>query len=174
MEDTRSGTTIRPAVVADAEAIIDLHFAAVHRTASTVYPPAVLDSWSRRPDEGRYQRMREIITGGDELVLVADRASGIVVFGSIVPRLREVRAVYVHPDAGRQGLGSQVLAALEHLAVERGVSDLQMDASVNAEAFYRRAGYQVIERGIHRLGTGQEMACVRMFKRLARPVGRAL
>lgn len=168
MEDGRSWVTVRPAVVADAEAIIDLHFAAVHRTASAFYSPAVLDGWSRRPGEARYQRMREVITGGDELVLVAAEASGIVAFGSIVPHLRELRAVYVHPDASRRGIGARVLATLERLALERGASELHTHASVNAEAFYRRAGYEVAERGVHRLGTGQEMACVKMFKHLVR------
>jgi putative acetyltransferase len=167
MQGKSKQATVRPAVAADAETIIHVHFAAVHRTASTFYSPEVLDSWSRRPDEARYQQMREIIIGGDELVLVAEVASRVVAFGSIVPRLRELRAVYVHPDAGGRGIGSQVLAALERLALERGVSHLHMDASVNAEAFYQHAGYEVVERGIHRLRTGQDMACVKMFKTLA-------
>jgi putative acetyltransferase len=167
MEDKRRLATVRPAVVADAEAIANVHFAAVHRTASTFYSTAVLDSWSSHPDEGRYGRMREVITGDDELVLVAEMAQGVVAFGSIVPRLAELRAVYVHPDAGCQGIGSQILAMLERLAIERGVSELQMHASLNAEAFYKRAGYVAVERGIHRLGTGQEMACVKMLKTLA-------
>lgn len=37
-----------------------------------------------------------------------------------------------------------------------------------AEAFYRRAGYEVLEYGIHRLGTSLEMACVKMKKVLAK------
>jgi putative acetyltransferase len=41
-----------------------------------------------------------------------------------------------------------------------------MAASINAEAFYRRAGYEFVERGVHRLGGGVEMACVRMKKHL--------
>jgi putative acetyltransferase len=111
--------------------------------------------------------MREVIAGGDELILVAETAAGIVAFGSIVPRLGELRAVYVHPDAGRRGIGSQVLGELERLALERGVSQLHMDASINSEAFYRRAGYEVVGRGLHRFRTGHEMACVKMFKNLA-------
>jgi GNAT superfamily N-acetyltransferase len=166
MEDEQSRTTIRPARVADAQAIIDLHFAAVHRIAATFYPPAVLDSWSSRPDEARDQRMREVIAGGDELVLVAETASGVVAFASVEPRLRVLRAVYVHPDAGGRGVGSQLLTALERLVVVRGVLELHVDASVNAEAFYQRAGYEVVEYGIHRLATGQDMACVKMFKKL--------
>jgi hypothetical protein len=52
------------------------------------------------------------------------------------------------------------------VALERGAVELQMDASVNAEAFYRRAGYDVVERGTHRLRSGLQMACVKMSKRL--------
>jgi hypothetical protein len=97
MQDKGRPVTVRPAVAADAKAIIDLHFAAVHRTASTSNPPEVLDSWSRPPDETRYQQMRDAIAGGDEVVVVAEAPSGIVAFGSIVPRLRELRAVLEIP-----------------------------------------------------------------------------
>jgi ribosomal protein S18 acetylase RimI-like enzyme len=41
-----------------------------------------------------------------------------------------------------------------------------MDASINAEAFYRRAGYEILERGVHRLRSGREMACLKMKKTL--------
>jgi hypothetical protein len=38
------------------------------------------------------------------------------------------------------------------------------DASINAEAFDRRAGYEIVERGVHRLRSGHEMACLKMKK----------
>jgi GNAT superfamily N-acetyltransferase len=166
--------TVRAATVADAVDIIDVHHAAVHKTASSSYPPEILDNWSREPDERRYQQMRDIIAKGDELVLVAEGASGICGFGSIVPQLGELRAVYVHPDLGRRGIGSQITAALERLALAKGVADLQMDASINAEPFYRWAGYSVIDRGTHRLSTGHEMACVKMVKSLRGQADRAV
>jgi putative acetyltransferase len=157
---------IRPATAADAVAIIDLHFAAVHETAAAFYPHEVLDSWSRLPDEARYQQIRDAIAKGEELFVVAQDASEVVGFGSIMPSLQELHAVYVHPKVGRRGIGSRILIQLEHLARERGVLQLQMDASVNAEAFYQHAGYEVVERGVHRLSGGHEMACVKMKKRL--------
>ena len=99
MIDQGSSPIVRPAVAADAIAIVDLHFVAVHRTASTFYAAEVIDSWSRPPDEARYQQVRQTITGGDELILVAEDSSGVVAFGSIVPRLRELRAVYILTSA---------------------------------------------------------------------------
>jgi putative acetyltransferase len=157
---------IRPAIVADAKAIIDLHFAAVHQSASGFYPPEVLNSWSTQPDETRYEHIRGSIEKGEELLVVAEDASGVIGFGSIVPLSQELRAVYVHPRAGRRGVGSAILSRLEQLALDRGVLQLQLDASINAEAFYTRAGYEVLERGFHRLRSGREMACLKMKKSL--------
>ncbi len=157
---------IRPAIVADAIAIIDLHFAAVHQSASSFYPPEVLNSWSTQPDETRYDHIRRALEKGEELFVVAEDASGVIGFGSIVPLLQELRAVYVHPRVGRRGVGSAILRCLEQLALDRGVLQLQMDASINAEAFYRRAGYEILERGVHRLRSGREMACLKMKKSL--------
>ncbi len=157
---------IRPAIVADAIAIIDLHFAAVHQSASSFYPLEVLNNWSTQPDETRYDHIRRALEKGEELFVVAEDASGVIGFGSIVPLLQELRAVYVHPRAGRRGVGSAILRCLEQLALDRGVLQLQMDASINAEAFYRRAGYEILERGVHRFRSGGEMACLKMKKSL--------
>ena len=52
------------------------------------------------------------------------------------------------------------------MAFDRGLSQLQMDASVNAEAFYVKHGYVVVRRGLHRLAGGIDMASVTMSKRI--------
>jgi hypothetical protein len=46
---------IRVANPSDAEAIIHVHFAAVHETASGFYSPEILEAWSAKPSETRYQ-----------------------------------------------------------------------------------------------------------------------
>jgi putative acetyltransferase len=157
---------VRPAMETDAEPIVHAHFAAVHQTASDFYPRDVLDSWSRQPDETRYQQIRQAIVQGDELFLVAEDASGVVGFGSIVPASHELRALYVHPRVARRGVGTKLLGRLGRLAVLKHCAYLQLEASLNAEAFYSRHGYEVVERGVHRLSTGHEMACVKMKKTL--------
>jgi len=43
---------------------------------------------------------------------------------------------------------------------------LTLHTSINAEAFYSKQGFEVIEYGTHRLASGQEMACVKMQKTL--------
>lgn len=161
---------IRPAVETDAERIIHAHFAAVHQTASDFYPREVIESWSRHPDETRYQQIRQAIEKGYELFLVAEDVSGVVGFGSIVPSLQELRALYVHPRIARRGVGANLLVHLERLAVLRRCANLQLDASVNAESFYDRHGYEVVVRGVHRLASGHEMACVKMTKTLPQSI----
>jgi putative acetyltransferase len=155
---------IRPAVAADAASMSQVHFAAVRRTAAPFYPPEIIDSWSQAPDERRHEQFRSAIAVRDELFLVAERDGEVVGFGSIVPAASELRAVYVHPDVGRSGVGGAILRDLEGMARARGLPTLHMDASLNAEAFYSRHGYEVVERGIHRMAGGGQMACVRMRK----------
>lgn len=168
MNPTSLVPVVRPAVAADAAAIVAVHHAAVHRSAAAAYPRETLDAWSGPPGEARFRRMREVIEEGDELVLVAEvEGSRIVGFGAVIPRLEELRSLYVDPDAGGRGVGTRLLAALERLAVERGLARLTLNSSVNAEGFYRRAGYATVERGVHRLGSGHELACVRMVKAMA-------
>jgi putative acetyltransferase len=155
---------IRPAKSSDAEAIIHVHYAAVHEIASSFYPSEILEAWSAKPGETRYQWMRNLITNGEEIVVVAEDESGIQGFGFFIPKMEELRALYVHPAIGHRGVGGQILEALEARAVALGISRLRLNASLNAEVFYRTNGYRALSRGKFRLSDEQEMDCVRMEK----------
>ncbi|HEX4047914.1 MAG TPA: GNAT family N-acetyltransferase, partial [Elusimicrobiota bacterium] len=157
---------IRTADQADAEAIVKVHFAAVQETAGPFYPIDILADWSPEPDEKRRRRIRDALSKGEELFLVAEDRSGIIGFGVIVPGAQELRALYVHPRAGRRGIGKRLLDELERQAILRRVPVLRMDASLNAEAFYRKHGYQTLGPGTHPLWNGREMECVKMQKTL--------
>jgi putative acetyltransferase len=153
---------IRPAIVDDARRILEAHNAAVHRTAAREYASDILAAWAAPLDAGNVQRMAGIIASQSELLLVAE----IDGFGSIIPKNSELRAVYVHPDFGRKGIGNRILSALEDLARQYALAELTMDASLNAEEFYLAHGYVVVDRGDHPLRTGARMRCVKMRKAL--------
>ena len=155
---------IRPANPADAEAIIHLHYEAVHKTAVEFYPCEILEAWSARPGEARYIWMRNVIANGDNIVVVGEVDSSILGFGIFVPRLEEICALYVDPAAGRRGVGKAILQALEMRASEQGNMRIRLNASLNAEAFYRSNGYTTLSRGKFRLSAGCEMDCVKMEK----------
>ena len=53
----------------------------------------------------------------------------------------QVRFMAVDPAWARQGLGSQILLALEAKAAEMGAAEVVLNARADAQPFYRRHGY---------------------------------
>ena len=102
---------IRRAIVDDAQGILKTHSAAVHRTAALQYASDILTAWAAPLDADNVRRMAGIIASQSELVLVAEIGAKIAGFGSIVPKNSELRAIYVQPDFGREGVGSQIFGA---------------------------------------------------------------
>jgi len=155
---------LKMADVSDAEDIMNIHFSAIHKTALPYYPNEIIENWACAKTPERLKQIIDAIQGGEEIFVVATRNGRTVGFGSIIPKRNELRAVYVHPDLGRQGVGTQIISVLERLAVERGLKELDLDASLNAERFYLKNGYSAMERGIHELRSGHKMPCVKMRK----------
>src|SRR5262245_2379898 len=158
--------SLRPLAPEDAEGVLRVHHAAVHRTAAADYPPEVLRDWSPPVTAERLERYRQNVAREEETTLVAVARGRIVGFASIVAALGELRALYVSPDLGHRGVGASLLHGVEELARERGLEELHLDASLTAERFYCRHGYENEGRATHMLRTGTPMACVRMRKRL--------
>jgi putative acetyltransferase len=157
---------IELAQIQDAAAIAKIHYAAVHQTARSFYPEEVINGWSSPVNDERIEEIKRTIENSDEWMLVARQNDLIVGFGSIVPLHNELRGLYVHPSFGRRRIGARILIVLEHEARSLGLLYLQVDASINAEAFYRRYGFEIIEYASHQLFSGHEMACVKMQKML--------
>ena len=101
-----------------------------------------------------------------EIRLGAILDGAVIGVGAVIPARRELRACYVRPEAARKGVGSAIVQAIEHVAHEHNAGFLELDSSLNAEPFYARMGYRVLERGTHILSSGCAMACVRMRKDL--------
>ncbi len=107
------------------------------------------------------------IENGEEVAVVAETQEGKVIgFGSIVPAKSLLGALYVDPSHGHQGVGTEILTRLETLAQNAGLTELNMDSSLNAEAFYSSHGYKTIKQAEHILMSGRRMVCVQMTKSL--------
>lgn len=99
---------------------------------------------------------------GAFLVLLNDQ--GETVAGGGIRRYNlnscEVKRVWTHADYRRQGLAIRVLAELEGIARELGYERVRLEtgpAQPEAQALYRRLGYQKIETyGHYPLATGFE------------------
>jgi len=155
---------IRPATKADARGILEAHYSAVHETASKDYDADILDEWSTVVSEERISNYL-LNSFPNEITIVAVVYDKIAGFGSLAGN-DELRAVYVASNSGGKSIGSALLQRLEEIAKDKGFTELKMDSSVTAEKFYAKHGYEITGRGIHKLRSGREMACVHMRKSL--------
>lgn len=156
--------TIRNWTEADAKGMLDVHYAAVHGAPLNYYDEDRLDEWSPVVDQERIDAFLKRAGKEDEITRVALEDDVIVGFGTVVPLLNELRACYVHPRRNRQGIGRKLLADLEDEARAAGVGWLNLNSSLNAEEFYRAAGYVSDGLGRHQLGSGHSISCVHMYK----------
>jgi GNAT superfamily N-acetyltransferase len=153
---------IRPAQLEDAAAIHGLHIASVRALARLHYGPEQIDAWCGRRSPASYREPIE-----SKVVLVTEQGGKLAGFGQLNLVSATIEAVYVHPCCAGLGVGRVLLLALEEAAIARGLQGLWLDASLNAEAFYRRAGYLALAAIEHELAPGVTIPCVAMSKRLA-------
>ncbi|CAF1387554.1 unnamed protein product [Rotaria sp. Silwood1] len=111
---------IRSATTSDVEAIVHVHYEAVHGTKpANFYTQDIIQNWSPSPtDEFRLNQFRHKIDSGDQIFVVAELENKLVIgFGSIIPSQYEICALYVDPMYGHQGVGTKILEHLETLAL---------------------------------------------------------
>ena len=152
---------IRPATIEDRQALWQVHTQAIRRSAKSHYKAEQIEAWAGR-------LMSESYTPNPELFIVAEAESvGVVGFGEINIQTGEIEAVFVAPEYSRLGIGHRLLQALEDIAVQRGLTHLVLDASLNAVAFYERMGYRKKEPTVQRYGKDAvEVPGILMMKHL--------
>ncbi len=137
---------IRPATIKDRQALWQVHTSAIRQTAKSHYTAEQIEAWAGR-------LIQEYYTPNPEVFFVAAAGDGSIVgFGEMNLEAGEIEAVFVAPDCGRRGIGRCLMHFLEDLAVQRGLTELVLDASLNAVGFYERMGYRQTEPTIQLLG----------------------
>jgi GNAT superfamily N-acetyltransferase len=76
----------------------------------------------------------------------------------------KVRAIFVHPDFARQGLGTLILATVESAARKAGFRRFEMGSTLTGVPLYRVKGYVEIERIAVPLPNGEALPVVKMIK----------
>lgn len=66
----------------------------------------------------------------------------------------KIRAMFVHPDWVRKGIGKMILDAGESAAREYGFKSMEMSATLNGVPFYGKFGYNAVEGGRHEVSLG--------------------
>ena len=135
---------VRPATPEDTQVLPDLHSDAAEAFGPDHYTAEQVERWSNR---GGRTPEDYPVDEPDEHVTVCVRDGEVAGFGHLAVEEREVRAVYVHPDQARRGVGSALLAELEGFARGQGLETLGLQSSLNAVGFYERSGYERLEAG---------------------------
>jgi GNAT superfamily N-acetyltransferase len=76
----------------------------------------------------------------------------------------KVRAIFVHPEFARRGLGSLILAHVEAAARAAGFKRYEMGSTLTGVPLYRLKGYVEVERIDVPLANGEALPVVKMIK----------
>lgn len=152
--------TVRRWTEADTEELGEVFRKSVREVASRDYRPAQIEAWVRAPGEIETwtERMRSRVS------FVAEEAGRLIGFIQYEPP-DHIDMTYVHPETQRRGVASALLAALEAEAQARGVSLLNVEASITSRPFFEARGYEVITPQIV-TARGEDFLNYRMSKRL--------
>jgi GNAT superfamily N-acetyltransferase len=78
----------------------------------------------------------------------------------------KIRAIFVHPEWARQGLGTLILKHCEDAAQRAGFRSLEMGSTLTGVPLYSLKGYQPRERVAIPLPNGEVLPIIHMVKRL--------
>ena len=148
----------------EARTFLEIHGRSVRGLAAQHYPADVIAAWGAPAHISDEAVRRFLKNPDDEIRLIAELDGQPVGLGSLVVDNTELRSCYVVPEAARMGVGSALVQEIERIARGRGLTHLELDASLNAEPFYAALGYEAVERGEHVLRSGLRMAAVKMRK----------
>jgi GNAT superfamily N-acetyltransferase len=76
----------------------------------------------------------------------------------------KVRAIFVHPEFARRGLGTLILARVEAEAQAAGFRRFEMGSTLTGVPLYRLRGYMEVERISVPLTNGEAVTVVKMVK----------
>lgn len=152
---TINGRAIRPATGADAEAVSSVIAVTVRESNARDYEQDVLETVVANSTP---ERMRDMMREGDFLVAEED---GMIV--GIVGLVEDwLRRFFVLPTVQGQGIGRDLLAAMERTALRNCLPVLRVNSSLTARGFYERLGF--VSEGAY---TRDGNRFVRMSKTLA-------
>lgn len=165
---------VREATPSDADAVREVHRASIEGLGPAAYAKEQVEAWARGCETAEYSAIDE-----DDCYFVVAEDESVVGFGSLrfsspdgyeAAVDAEVTGLYVHPSVARRGVGSAMLADLEHRAREEGVRTLGLTSSLNAVPFYASQGYERVREYDHEFSghaaIGVEGRVVEMRKEL--------
>lgn len=175
-----SASYLRAAILSDVPAIEALIDASVRGLAAEDYTPDQIDSALRTAFSVDTQLIE------DGTYFVVEKAGLVVACGGWSYRktlcggshhavrdtaqmdpaveAAKIRAIFIHPNWARQGLGRLLLRAAEEAAMAAGFHRFEMGATLTGVPLYLREGYRIMQRIEIPLDRGLLLPVVRMEK----------
>jgi putative acetyltransferase len=138
---TSATPALRPFLPADTPVLAAIFTAAIEELTGDDYTTEQQEAWASVADD-------EVAFGkklAGELTLIATLGNAAVGFASLKGK-DHIDMLYVHPSAAGKGVASALCNALEKLAGGRGATSLTVDASDNAQDFFKKRGYVARQR----------------------------
>jgi putative acetyltransferase len=139
-----SGSTqpaLRPFLASDAPMLAAIFAAAIEELTGDDYSEAQQEAWAAAADDEEAFGKKL----ASDLTLIATLQNSPVGFASLKGK-DHIDMLYVHPSVAGQGVATMLCDALEKLAENRGAKSLTVDASDNAQDFFRKRGYAPRQR----------------------------
>lgn len=157
-----SAIPVRPYRVVDAAATMAVFRNAVHEGTARDYTAEQRDAWAPEDlDEEAWALRRS-----DRPTWVAEIENAVVGFIDLMLD-GHIDMLFVHTRFHRQGVASALYRTVEDGARDAGIGALSTDASLTAQPFFARCGFEVVERqSVAR--RGQRLENARMEKHLSR------
>lgn len=132
--------TIRRYQPGEESGIWDVYFRATHESNARDYHPDLLNRWAPA-DQDMTEWRERCLQKNPFVAIMEDRIVGM----AELERDGFVDYFYVSPDFQGRGIGSGLLARLEHEAREMKASLLTADVSLTAKEFFEARGFIVTE-----------------------------
>jgi len=101
------------------------------------------------------------------VLIVAKNDTGVVGFAQFDPDTASIEAVHVDPEYTHCGIGRGMVNEIETIARQRGIHQITLDASINADKFYAKCGYTRTGPGSFRCNNGIELATIAYEKSIS-------
>jgi GNAT superfamily N-acetyltransferase len=151
---------IRKATIDDAPTSFAIRREAIRAQCRGHYPSPDLEIWTSGEMSAVFANR---VANQFYVAVIEERVVGT---GMIDLAKGKIDAVFVIPEYMERGVGRALMAHLEALAIDAGLSDISLESTLNAAPFYRKIGYEGDGLTIYESSLGVSLPCVPMTKRI--------
>lgn len=149
---------IRLAVPVEAEECWNIRNQAIRYGCKNSYDDAVIAAWT---PEKMPESYRNVIVANPFFVVAVD--GRLLATGYLDLSTGSIEAVFTLPRYTGKGLGSQIIEAIKGEARERGFEQLALSSTPNAQTFYEKHGFKLMQESMYPSALAQaELRCMEM------------